>query len=191
MHTAKSSADFSRNDISLTEDSLNLSHFFNNSEIDDNCRPQNVDTLVQKDDTASFLNVTECVEDKTVVASTSASYDESSCSSDCLITTSSVTEHKSSTLHTHSSFVPITMEIHSNDFDMLLTKAQQLSSGKFDLQKPFCIVGLHACGDLTSTALRMFASLPTAAAICVVGCCYHHITEDGVYAQMNEYCTLL
>ncbi|XP_064398049.1 probable methyltransferase-like protein 25 isoform X3 [Halichondria panicea] len=47
------------------------------------------------------------------------------------------------------------------------------------LKEPFCIIGLHACGDLTSTALRMFSSLPTAAAVCVVGCCYHHITEEG------------
>ena len=72
------------------------------------------------------------------------------------------------------------MEVTHGNWDMLLSEAERLSNGKFDSQGPFCIVGLHACGDLTCTALRMYTSLPKATAMCVVGCCYHHISEEGV-----------
>jgi len=44
---------------------------------------------------------------------------------------------------------------------------------------PFCLVALHACGDLSSLALRLFANLSPARTLCLVGCCYQLLTIDG------------
>ncbi|CAN0394779.1 unnamed protein product [Lampetra planeri] len=41
------------------------------------------------------------------------------------------------------------------------------------------LAGLHACGDLSSTAVRLFCSSPHARALCLVSCCYHRLTEQG------------
>ncbi|XP_037316396.2 methyltransferase-like protein 25 [Pungitius pungitius] len=40
------------------------------------------------------------------------------------------------------------------------------------------VVGLHTCGDLAPSTLRMFVAKPELAAVCSVGCCYHLLTEE-------------
>ncbi|XP_062299748.1 methyltransferase-like protein 25 [Scomber scombrus] len=40
------------------------------------------------------------------------------------------------------------------------------------------MVGLHTCGDLAPSTLRMFVAKPELAAVCSVGCCYHLLTEE-------------
>ncbi|CAG5927529.1 unnamed protein product [Menidia menidia] len=40
------------------------------------------------------------------------------------------------------------------------------------------LVGLHTCGDLAPSTLRMFAAKPELAAVCSVGCCYHLLSEE-------------
>ena len=40
------------------------------------------------------------------------------------------------------------------------------------------IVGLHTCGDLAPTALRIFSSESSVKLICIVGCCYHLVTQE-------------
>ncbi|XP_062373738.1 methyltransferase-like protein 25 [Sardina pilchardus] len=40
------------------------------------------------------------------------------------------------------------------------------------------MVGLHTCGDLASSTLRMFVSKRELHAICSVGCCYHLLSEE-------------
>ncbi len=169
-----SPADFSRNDISLTEDSLNISHIFDDSEVKHGGSDVSNQDILISENNVSSVTASDCRKETVVVASSQGS-DHRNCEATSLAETSMKKSYPD--IH-HSLFVPITMEIYPHDYDKLLTEAQRLSCGKFSIQKPFCIVGLHACGDLTSIVLRMFASLPTAAAICVVGCCYHHITED-------------
>ncbi|XP_041833889.1 methyltransferase-like protein 25 isoform X1 [Melanotaenia boesemani] len=39
------------------------------------------------------------------------------------------------------------------------------------------MVGLHTCGDLAPSTLRMFVAKPELAAVCSVGCCYHLLSE--------------
>ena len=39
------------------------------------------------------------------------------------------------------------------------------------------IVGLHTCGDLASSCLRIFCSSPQFFSLCNVGCCYHLMEE--------------
>ncbi|XP_070709930.1 probable methyltransferase-like protein 25 [Pempheris klunzingeri] len=40
------------------------------------------------------------------------------------------------------------------------------------------LVGLHTCGDLAPSTLRMFVAKPELAAVCSVGCCYHLLSEE-------------
>lgn len=51
--------------------------------------------------------------------------------------------------------------------------------GQFKPQESQYVIltGLHSCGNLSSTALRAFCGVPDVKAICVVGCCYHFLTE--------------
>ena len=79
----------------------------------------------------------------------------------------------------HESYCPLTLELKINTIDELLKQVQALSDGKFDPLKPFCITGLHTCGDLAANILQLFLQSPAARAVCVVGCCYHHISESG------------
>lgn len=71
------------------------------------------------------------------------------------------------------------MELRPDSVCDFLTAAEVKSEGVFVSEQPFCLVGLHTCGDLGSTALRLFTEIPSARALCVVGCCYHHITEGN------------
>ncbi|TRY95989.1 hypothetical protein DNTS_034565 [Danionella cerebrum] len=40
------------------------------------------------------------------------------------------------------------------------------------------LVGLHTCGDLGPSSLRMFRARPELHAVCSVGCCYHLLSEE-------------
>ncbi|KAJ8249971.1 hypothetical protein COCON_G00231870 [Conger conger] len=40
------------------------------------------------------------------------------------------------------------------------------------------LVGLHTCGDLAPSTLRMFTAKPELKAVCSVGCCYHLLSEE-------------
>uniref|UniRef100_A0AAQ6IRL8 Methyltransferase domain-containing protein n=1 Tax=Anabas testudineus TaxID=64144 RepID=A0AAQ6IRL8_ANATE len=40
------------------------------------------------------------------------------------------------------------------------------------------MIGLHTCGDLAPSTLRMFVAKPELAAVCSVGCCYHLLSEE-------------
>ena len=39
------------------------------------------------------------------------------------------------------------------------------------------LIGLHTCGDLVPMALRIFVSEPSVKLICIVGCCYHLVSQ--------------
>ncbi|KAJ3612171.1 hypothetical protein NHX12_020448, partial [Muraenolepis orangiensis] len=40
------------------------------------------------------------------------------------------------------------------------------------------VVGLHTCGDLAPSTLRMFVAKRELASVCSVGCCYHLLSEE-------------
>lgn len=54
------------------------------------------------------------------------------------------------------------------------------------------LVGLHTCGDLVPMALRIFVNEPSVKLICVVGCCYHLVSQQfgknspAVYSKINN-----
>jgi len=86
-----------------------------------------------------------------------------------------------------SSFIPVTMEMTPGNISALLQAAEATSKGVFHLEEPFGVVGLHTCGDLTCNALRVWSSVPEARATCVVGCCYHHVTEGSSQGHLGMW----
>ncbi|KAH9518431.1 Ribosomal RNA adenine dimethylase domain-containing protein 1 [Bulinus truncatus] len=52
-------------------------------------------------------------------------------------------------------------------------------------ESEFILVGLHACGDLTPTLLRVFVDCPKAVALASVACCYMKISSDGSKTSAN------
>ena len=60
------------------------------------------------------------------------------------------------------------VRIHEKNEDMLLT-------------------GLHACGDLTTTLLRLFVQCPQVKGIAAVGCCYMKLTTDWYSMTCNAF----
>ena len=47
----------------------------------------------------------------------------------------------------------------------------------FITDQPCILIGLHTCGDLASTSLKLFATQDNIRGIINVGCCYQHLTE--------------
>ena len=43
----------------------------------------------------------------------------------------------------------------------------------------FILTGLHACGDLTPTMLRVFVKCPNSVGLGSVGCCYMKMSDNG------------
>ncbi|KAI4464148.1 cgi-41 methyltransferase [Holotrichia oblita] len=55
----------------------------------------------------------------------------------------------------------------------------------FEVAEPFGIVGLHPCGDLGPTLLRLYQSCPNIKFINIVGCCYMKLTTRE--SSSNHY----
>ncbi len=75
------------------------------------------------------------------------------------------------------SYFPITKEIGVLEGTDILHAAEIETSAAFMASRPCCLVGLHTCGDLAASCLRLFVKLPPVQLVCVVGCCYHLISE--------------
>lgn len=43
-----------------------------------------------------------------------------------------------------------------------------------------CLMGLHTCGDLSATTLRLYSQCPTLQCLVQVGCCYHLMEEEFI-----------
>ena len=80
------------------------------------------------------------------------------------------------------SFFPLTMTVDVSSASELLPFVEKHSNGYFQQSQPCMIIGLHTCGDLAVNILRLFCDIDAIKAVCVVGCCYNHCTE-------NEDCT--
>lgn len=72
------------------------------------------------------------------------------------------------TSHSNTLFSPLTSFVTAE------TELQELISEL----KSAVLVGLHTCGDLAPSSLRMFVAKAELAAVCSVGCCYHLLSEE-------------
>ncbi|ERL89579.1 hypothetical protein D910_06944 [Dendroctonus ponderosae] len=66
------------------------------------------------------------------------------------------------------------------DFPELISNIFLQKSDKIGL------VGLHTCGNLTPTCLKIYNECDSIRTICNVGCCYHHLTEEFPKAPSNK-----
>ncbi|KAL9913663.1 putative methyltransferase-like protein 25 [Glossina fuscipes fuscipes] len=51
-----------------------------------------------------------------------------------------------------------------------------------------CLTGLHTCGNLASTCLRVYHSQPECKFLCNIGCCYHLIKE--MYSNRESFANM-
>ncbi|XP_029901631.1 putative methyltransferase-like protein 25 isoform X2 [Myripristis murdjan] len=68
----------------------------------------------------------------------------------------------------HSLFSPLTSYVTAE------TELRELINELEDA----VLVGLHTCGDLAPSTLRMFVAKGELTSVCSVGCCYHLLTEE-------------
>ncbi|GFR93568.1 ribosomal RNA adenine dimethylase domain containing 1 [Elysia marginata] len=65
--------------------------------------------------------------------------------------------------------------------DIMLNRSDSCSEYSKELKRVdpnFVLAGLHACGDLTPTLLRVFLNCPTARGLASVSCCYMKMTAS-------------
>uniref|UniRef100_A0A034VQK5 Methyltransferase-like protein 25 n=1 Tax=Bactrocera dorsalis TaxID=27457 RepID=A0A034VQK5_BACDO len=53
-----------------------------------------------------------------------------------------------------------------------------------------CLTGLHTCGNLATTCLRLFHEQPQCKLICNIGCCYHLLQEEFALPEYFENATI-
>ena len=70
------------------------------------------------------------------------------------------------------SYTPIVHYLFNDD------SVASIVGDTLDTTQPIGLVGLHTCGDLACIVLRQFVQEPAIQSVCLVGCCYHHITEE-------------
>ena len=79
---------------------------------------------------------------------------------------------------TAPSFIPLTLYVDTNtDLNALACRHFHLEDGESHLSRQL-LTGLHTCGDLASSMLRIFCVNDSIKALCNVGCCYHLIEEE-------------
>lgn len=80
-----------------------------------------------------------------------------------------------------------TFQSHDNNFsdlvekDIAETQENQDNSSNHDSKLKYVVTGLHACGDLTPTLIRMFAECSDLTGLAAVGCCYMKLNQSDRY----------
>jgi len=89
--------------------------------------------------------------------------------------------------------VSIKLENSGSDLSATIGDIRRIFSDNFNLdgkKSEFGIVGLHPCGDLAATLLRLYASRCDTRFICIVGCCYMKLTLEYVREDISVFSTL-
>ena len=69
------------------------------------------------------------------------------------------------------------LETDTNAFDLPPDTASNMTTDHFT--EMTSLVGLHCCGDLTPTMMRLFTSAHDLQNLICVGCCYHRMTQES------------
>ncbi|XP_018396365.1 PREDICTED: protein RRNAD1-like [Cyphomyrmex costatus] len=78
--------------------------------------------------------------------------------------------------------ISIKLEDTNSDLSGTIRDIRRIFADNFNLSEKkseFGIVGLHPCGDLAATLLRLYASQRETRFICIVGCCYMKLTLEN------------
>ncbi|XP_020283775.1 protein RRNAD1-like isoform X1 [Pseudomyrmex gracilis] len=86
----------------------------------------------------------------------------------------------------------VSVRIENTDSNQteIIKNIQEIFSDNFNLDEKssgFGIVGLHPCGDLAATLLKLYASRDEAKFICIVGCCYMKLTLEHSINVLNGH----
>lgn len=65
------------------------------------------------------------------------------------------------------------------------------SRGCASSEQGICLVGLHCCGSLTPTMLKVTAHIPEIKALVCVSCCYHAMPVKGKLKRLSCYVLIL
>ena len=86
-----------------------------------------------------------------------------------------------------SLYVPITFYVTPRtDIWQLVCDNMHGLNGTDVYSSNILLTGLHTCGDLASSILRLFTRNDNVQAVCNVGCCYHHIEEEFVCSPFRQ-----
>ncbi|XP_029680179.1 protein RRNAD1-like [Formica exsecta] len=86
--------------------------------------------------------------------------------------------------------VSIKLENTNSDQSKTIKDIRKIFSNDFNLSEKnsgFGIVGLHPCGDLAATLLKLYTSQCETRFICIVGCCYMKLTLEYPVGEFNGY----
>lgn len=86
--------------------------------------------------------------------------------------------------------ISIKLENTNSDQSKAIEDIQKIFSNDFNLsakESEFGIVGLHPCGDLATTLLKLYTSQCETRFICIVGCCYMKLTLECPVGVLNGY----
>ncbi|XP_022093987.1 methyltransferase-like protein 25 isoform X2 [Acanthaster planci] len=76
-----------------------------------------------------------------------------------------------------SRFYPVTAFVEPST-TLTSMVSQNVEEAEQDKEIPFMLVGLHTCGDLAPSTLRLFVHNDTARVLLNVGCCYQRLSEE-------------
>ncbi|KAG0169295.1 hypothetical protein DFQ28_003738 [Apophysomyces sp. BC1034] len=79
-------------------------------------------------------------------------------------------------------------ELHHITETMTPENASSILSKWSNPEESWLVCGLHACGDLSSLMLRLFAESKELKAVVNVGCCYHFLTENSIHGFPMSQC---
>ncbi|XP_018312574.1 protein RRNAD1 [Mycetomoellerius zeteki] len=86
--------------------------------------------------------------------------------------------------------ISIKLEDTNSDLSETIRDIRRTFSDNFNLNRKksgFGIVGLHPCGDLAATLLKLYTSQCETRFICIVGCCYMKLTLENPADVSNGY----
>lgn len=84
------------------------------------------------------------------------------------------TEQINAKLIKHNSYQPLTKFV-STEVKIVEQLGSLLDK---DSNEGLVLVGLHTCGDLAPTAIKIFLNDSNVKALCLVGCCYHLLSQS-------------
>ncbi|XP_033211699.1 protein RRNAD1 [Belonocnema kinseyi] len=85
--------------------------------------------------------------------------------------------------------VSMTVNVNDSGEEVVnyLTKSFESEQTLITKRKELGLVGLHPCGDLATTLLRLYSNCAEAKFICIVGCCYMKLTRSGDKFALKGY----
>lgn len=80
-----------------------------------------------------------------------------------------------------SFYVPVTLYLNSNtDLSGIVSKHFPSAIGSRSMTERLMLTGLHTCGSLGSSILKLFTENPSVHVLSYVSCCYHLMEEEFV-----------